>query len=198
MRTVELQLFSFSELSATAKEVVLDNYRDIHTRFDGWCEPIQEGFREKATEAGFEVEDIYFSGFWSQGDGAMFTYDRFNDSMLKNFVDQLTIKEEDKVIILSQGDTCGKGIHRGHYYHENSCDHYSMLDSTNPDWEYATDLISQHEDAFGQYVIDTYKDLCRELYKDLEKYYEELTSDEAVQEYIEENDYEFTEDGSIY
>lgn len=198
MRTVELQLFNFNELSPTAKQVVLDNYRDIHTRFDDWSEPIQEGFREKAIEAGFEIQNIYFSGFWSQGDGAMFTYSGFNDSMLKNFVAQLTIKEEDKVLILSQGDTCGKGIHRGHYYHENSCDHYSMLDSTNPDWEYATDLISKHEDAFGQYVIDTYKDLCRELYKDLEKYYEELTSDEAVQEAIEDNDYEFTEDGSIY
>ena len=198
MRTVQVQVFSFNELSATAKEVVLYNYRDIHTRFDDWSEPIQEGFREKAIEAGFEIEDIFFSGFWSQGDGAMFTYTGFNDSILKNFVEQVDLSEADKVIILSQGDTCGKGIHRGHYCHENSCDHYNTLDSTNPDWEYATDLISQHEDAFGQYVIDTYKDLCRELYSGLEKYYEELTSDEAVQEYIEESDYEFTEDGSIY
>ena len=198
MRTVQVQVFNFNELSATAKEVALENSRDINVHHDCWSEPVLEGFREKAIEAGFEIEDIFFSGFWSQGDGAMFTYSRFNDSMLKNFVAQLTIKEEDKVIILSQGDTCGKGIHRGHYFHENSCDHYSALDSTNPDWQYATDLISQHEDAFDEYVIITYKDLCRELYSDLGEYYEELTSDEAVQETIEDNKYEFTEDGQTY
>ena len=198
MRTVELQVFSFGELSATAKQVVLDNYRDIHTRFDDWCEPIQEGFREKAIEAGFEIEDIFFSGFWSQGDGAMFTYTAFNDAIMSNFVDQLDVSDADKVIVKAQAYVSGKGLHRGHYFHENSCDHYIYLESNNPDWEYATDLISQHEDAFEQYVIKTYKDLCGELYRDLEKYYEELTSDEAVQEAIEDNDYEFTEDGSIY
>ena len=198
MRTVELQVFSFSELSATAKEVVLYNYRDIHTRFDDWSEPIQEGFREKAIEAGFEIEDIFFSGFWSQGDGAMFTYTAFNDAIMSNFVDQLDLSDADKVIVKAQAYVSGKGLHRGNYCHEKSCDHYSTLDSTNPDWEYATDLISQHDEAFDKYVTKTYEDLCRELYKDLEEYHEELTSDEAVQEAIEDNEYEFTEDGSIY
>ena len=198
MRTVETKVYTFNELSDEAKQVALENFRDINTRFDDWSEPIQEGFREKATQAGFKIEDIFFSGFWSQGDGAMFTYSGFNDGMLKSFVEQLDLSDADKVVILSQADTCGKGIHRGHYYHEQSCDHYNTLDSTNPDWEYATDLISQHDDAFDKYVIRTYKDLCRELYRDLEEYYEELTSDEAIQEAIEENGYEFTEDGKIF
>jgi hypothetical protein len=194
MRVIETKVYTFAELSDSAKEVALENYREINTHGD-WYEPIYEGFKEEAEEAGFEVGDIFFSGFYSQGDGAMFEYNRFNDSILKNFVAQLTIKEEDKVIILSQGDTCGKGIHRGHYYHENSCDHYTTLDSTNPDWEYATDLISQHEDAFEEYVIETYKDLCRELFRDLREYYEELTSDDYVQETIEDNEWEFLESG---
>ena len=198
MRTVLVQVFNFSELNATAKEVALENFRDINTHHDCWSEPIQEGFREKATEAGFEIEDIFFTGFWSQGDGAMFTYSGFNDSMLKSFVEQLDLSDADKVIVLSQADTCGKGIHRGHYYHEKSCDHYSTLDSTNPDWQYATDLISQLDDAFDKYVTKTYEDLCRELYRDLEKFHEELTSDEAVQEAIEDNEYEFTQDGQTY
>ena len=198
MRTIETKVYTFNELSDEAKQVALENFRDINTRFDDWSEPIQEGFREKATQAGFKIEDIFFSGFWSQGDGAMFTYSGFNDGMLKSFVEQLDLSDADKVIILSQADTCGMGIHRGHYYHEQSCDHYNTLDSTNPDWEYATDLISQHDDAFDKYVIRTYKDLCRELYRDLEEYYEELTSDEAIQEAIEENGYEFTEDGKIF
>ena len=198
MRTVQVQLFNFSELNPTAKEVALERFRDINVNDDYWSDPILEGFREKATQAGFDIDQIYFSGFWSQGDGAMFTYTGFNDSMLKNFVEQVDLSEADKVIILSQADTCGKGIHRGHYYHEKSCDHYTTLDNTNLDWEYAADLISQLDDAFDKYVTKTYEDLCRELYGDLEKYYEELTSEEAVQEAIEDNGYEFTEDGQIH
>ena len=198
MRTVQVQLFNFSELNPTAKEVALERFKDINVNDDYWSDPILEGFREKATQAGFDIDQIYFSGFWSQGDGAMFTYTGFNDGMLKNFVEQVDLSEADKVIILSQADTCGKGVHRGHYYHEKSCDHYTTLDNTNPDWEYAADLISQLDDAFDKYVTKTYEDLCRELYRDLEKYYEELISDEAVQEAIEANGYEFTEDGQIH
>ena len=200
MRTVQVQVFNFSELNATAKQVALENFRDINTRFDDWSEPIQEGFREKATQAGFEIEDIFFSGFWSQGDGAMFTYTGFNDAVLNNFVDQLDLSDADKVIVKAQAYVSGKGLHRGNYYHEQSCDHYIWLESNNPDWEYGTDLIDtiNSTDAFDKYVIRTYKDLCRELYGDLEEYYEELTSDEAIQEAIEENGYEFTEDGQTY
>jgi len=156
---------------------------------------IYEGLKEQAGDAGFEVGDILFSGFYSQGDGAMFEYNGFNDNMLNMFVDQLTISEEDKVILRSQGVVSGKGVHSGHYYHEKSCDHYTYLESNNPDWEYATDLISQHEDAFEEYVIKTYEDLCRELFRDLREYYEELTSDDYVQETIEDNEWEFFESG---
>ena len=197
MRTVETKVYTFNELSDEAKQVAINNHREINA-YDGWWEPIYEGLHDRAEQAGFEVQDIYFSGFWSQGDGAMFTYSGFNDGMLKSFVEQLDLSDADKVVILSQADTCGKGIHRGHYYHEQSCDHYNTLDSTNPDWEYATDLISQHDDAFDKYVIRTYKDLCRELYRDLEKYYEELTSDEAVEDMLINNEYEFTENGKIF
>lgn len=197
MRTIETKVYTFDELSDEAKQVALDRHREINAH-DGWWDPIYDGLHNKAEEAGFEVEDIYFSGFWSQGDGAMFTYSGFNENMLKGFVAQLDLSEEDKVIILSQADTCGKGIHRGHYYHEKSCDHYSTLDSTNPDWEYATDLIEGLDGAFENYVIEVYEDLCGELYKDLEEYYNELTSDEYVAEMLIDNEYEFTENGYMF
>ena len=199
MRTVQVQVFNFNELSPAAKQVALDNFREINTHMD-WSEPIQEDFRERATQAGFEIEDIFFSGFWSQGDGAMFTYAGFSDALLNNFADQLDLSDADKVIVKAQGYASGKGLHRGNYYHEKSCEHHIWLDSNNPDWEYGTDLIDtiNSTDAFDKYVIKTYEDLCTELYRDLEKYHEELTSDEAVQEGIEDNEYEFLEDGQTY
>lgn len=197
MRTIETKVYTFDELSDEAKQVALDRHREINA-YDGWWEPIYEGLHDRAEQAGFEVEDIYFSGFWSQGDGAMFTYKDFNENMLKGFVAQLDLSDADKVIILSQADTCGKGIHRGHYYHEKSCDHYSTLDSTNPDWEYATDLIEGLDGAFENYVTEVYEDLCGQLYNSLHSYYDELTSDEYVAEMLIENEYEFTENGYMF
>lgn len=197
MRTVETKVYTFEELSDEAKQVALDRHREINAH-DGWWDPIYEGLTEKAKEAGFEVQDIYFSGFWSQGDGAMFTYKGFNDNILKGFVAQLQLSEEDKQLILSQGVVSGKGLHRGHYYHEKSCDHYVYLESNDPDFEYATDLIDGLDGAFENYVTEVYEDLCGQLYKDLEEYYNELTSDEYVGEMLIENEYEFTEDGKIF
>ena len=197
MRVVETKVYTFNELSATAKEVAIENNRDINTHFD-WYEPIFEGFRELALEKGFDVDDIFFSGFWSQGDGAMFTYSGFSDALLNSFVDQLTISDQDKVVIKSQGYASGKGLHKGNYYHEKSCDHHIWLESNNLDWQYTTDLISQHEVAFEQYVIKTYQDLCGELYSDLNKYHDELTSDECVAEVLDEREYEFTKDGNNF
>ncbi len=196
MREVVVKVYSFEELPATAKQVAIENHRDIEVQHD-WYQPMFEGFREKATQAGFEVEDIFFSGFWSQGDGAMFEYSRFNENMLKGFVTQLSIAEEQKQMLLDNADTCGKGIHRGMYYHENSCDHYTTLDATSDDQSIA-DFVVQYEDEFDKYVLSTYKNLCGELYKDLNKYHDELTSDEYVAETLIQNDWEFTEDGNIF
>ena len=197
MRVVETKVFTFAELSNSAKEVALENNRDINTHFD-WYEPIYEGFKEQAEEVGFQVEDMFFSGFWSQGDGAMFTYCGFNDTLLNNFVDQLDLSDADKVILKAQGVVSGKGLHRGNYYHEKSCEHHVWLESNNPDWEYATDLISQHEDAFNEYVIKTYEDLCGELYGDLREYHDELTSDDCVAERLIDSEYEFTGSGQTF
>ena len=194
MRTIETKVYTFEELSDEAKQVALDRHREINAH-DGWWDPIYEGLHDKAEEAGFEVQDIYFSGFWSQGDGAMFTYSRFNDNILKGFVAQLDLSEEDKQLMLSQAVVDGKGIHRGHYYHEKSCDHYSWLESNDPSNEQATDLIEGLDGAFENYVIEVYEDLCGQLYSSLNRYYDELTSDEYVAEMLIDNEYEFTENG---
>ena len=128
----------------------------------------------------------------------MFTYKDFNENMLKGFVAQLDLSEEDKQLILAQAVVDGKGIHRGHYYHHKSCDHYSWLQSNDPSNEQATDLIDGLSDAFEDYVIEVYEDLCIGLYSSLNSYYDELTSDEYVGEMLIDNEYEFTEDGVMF
>jgi hypothetical protein len=52
-------------------------------------------------------------------------------------------------------------------------------------------------DALG-IVEETRHNFCREIYRALETEYDYLTSEEAIIETIEANEYEFTEDGELY
>ena len=75
---------------------------------------------------------------------------------------------------------------RGRYYHE-----YTMpVDVTrdSPRWQPPT------EDA-EEIVTEALRDLARWLYRQLEREYDYLSSDEAVDEIIAANEYTFTEAG---
>lgn len=58
--------------------------------------------------------------------------------------------------------------------------------------------MTSFESGFVDFVTDKYEDLCHELYKSLEKEYEYLNSDEAVDESLIVNEYEFDEDGNRF
>jgi hypothetical protein len=70
----KLKGFSFEELSDAAKETAREWWRSCNTHDDGWYEPVQEDAIKVFALFGFSVEadDIAFSGFSSQGDGASF------------------------------------------------------------------------------------------------------------------------------
>lgn len=197
MRIVETKVYTFEELSAPAKQNAIENHRDINTH-DGWWEPIFEGITEEANAKGFHVGNIYFSGFWSQGDGAMFEYTTLGDTLLNNFVDQLDLSPMRKSWLRTITFADSKGVHRGHYYHENCCTH--LLDF-EPNGSSGTNIdawINSFADQFEEFVISEYKTLCRELYSRLSEYNDELTSDEEVADTLIENKYEFTKDGNIF
>lgn len=56
------------------KDELIEKYRYMNV--DGgydWWESIEEDLRSDMDAIGFTVDKMYFSGFWSQGDGACFT-----------------------------------------------------------------------------------------------------------------------------
>jgi hypothetical protein len=71
MRTIRTKVYKFDELSEQAKQVAIEENRDINVDWD-WYEPMFEGFKEQLEEVGFYDVDIFFRGFYSQGDGASF------------------------------------------------------------------------------------------------------------------------------
>jgi len=138
---------------------------------------------------------ISFTGFWSQGDGA--SYQAFyayrknatreirsyapKDTRLHAIVDDLLAIQRRNFYQLR-----AEVSHRGNYYHE-----YCMaisVERDSPTWQ---DMTTDAEDA----VIEALRDLARWLYRQLEREYEYLSSDEAVDETIVVNQYTFTETG---
>ena len=197
MRIVETKVYTFEELAENSQQIAIDNHRDVNT-YDGWWEPIFEGITEEAEQAGFKVENIYFSGFWSQGDGAMFEYTTVGDTLLDKFVDQLDLSPMRKSWLRSQTFAQSRGTHSGHYYHENCCSHVVDFEPNFSTYGNFWEWIGSFADQYEEFVIAEYKTLCGELYSRLNKYNDELTSDQEVADTIIMNDWEFDVDGNNF
>ena len=197
MRIVETKVYTFEELAENSQQIAIDNHRDVNT-YDGWWEPIFEGITEEAEQAGFHVGNIYFSGFWSQGDGAMFEYTTLGDTLLNKFVDQLDLSPMRKSWLRTQTFAQSEGKHSGHYYHENCCSHVVDFEPNFSTYGNFWEWIGSFADQYEEFVIAEYKTLCRELYSRLSAYNDELTSDEEVAETIIMNEWEFDVDGNNF
>ena len=69
-KTIEITLYQFDELSDKAKEKAANHYLENWMQ-DNWWDCTYEAMKEDGEHNhGFNVKDIRFSGFWSQGDGA--------------------------------------------------------------------------------------------------------------------------------
>lgn len=218
----EQKKFSFSELSKEAQSNALDELRDINVQVDYWHEDVIDYFKEQMEEFGLDDVEVSYSGFFSQGDGASFTAyvtdtQKFMKEALQLESDEWLdmgdgVKPKDELDALRSDlldigfDTREKltpgnfliSIRRtsNRYSHENTIegdvdieDIPESIEDEFPTYEY-TDKIQDK-------VTDWARTKSRKLYSDLEKEYDYLTSDEAVQETIENNDYEFTEDGEL-
>lgn len=196
MRTIQVELYKFNELSQEAQNSAVESEQYVNL-YDDWHEHVYEKHKRIATEAGFGVKDQYHSGFWSQGDGAMFTYNDLDPKLLKEAVHSLFMTREQKDL-LSTAYLSGHGKHSGHYYHEHSADHHINLEvDGSEESDKLQSLIDEHYTAVEHYITKLYRSLCQDLYKDLRSTYYELTSREAIIEGIEANDLEFYEDGKL-
>lgn len=207
MRTIQTTVYTFEELSEQAKEKAREWYRSGAFDYD-WFDFVYEDAATIAEMFGLDIctqrvqlkdgshrydPSIFFSGFWSQGDGACFAgsyqYKKGalkavrqhapNDKRLHEIVS--TLQQLQRVNFYQV--TC-KTKHYGHYYH-SGC------------------MSVECERADGRDVINEYdfrvcmRDFADWIYNQLEKEYEWLNSDEQVDESIITNEYEFDEEGNI-
>lgn len=199
-KTTETIYYSIQEVKENSEllEKVLERNRFMHVDFDDWHDFIIEDFKEKIEAAGFNISIIYYSGFWSQGDGAMFEYSSISQDLLKEFTDTLDLSPMRKGWILNNVYASAKGTQRGHYYHENSCSHeiYWEIDNGDLNWDRPLyKWLESFADQFETFLVDKYIDFCGDIYHALEKEYDYLTSDEFIIQSFEDNDTHFLENG---
>ena len=192
----------FDALPEDLKDKILDEHRHWNTEHIDWWEGVYEQFKGDMDAIGIQVERMYFSGFWSQGDGACFEGCVFDWELFLNslgYTDAALTDHATRNFSFSVA-------HFGHYYHEN-CTSFGFdtpLPCHNEDEDFIDDY-SPHEraslqeavwiallsgyssDSFEREFNEAFKNHMRDLYKRLEQEYDYLTSDEAVLDSLEAN-----------
>ena len=69
MKTKTINVYSFDELSEQAKEKAREWFRAGTLDYE-WWDGVFEDAKRVGALIGIGIDDIRFSGFWSQGDGA--------------------------------------------------------------------------------------------------------------------------------
>ena len=208
-RIIETTVYTIDELPDAAKENARIWYRHqgLH---DEWYDFVFEDFETICRILGVtlrtspvrlfgggtrEKPHLFFRGFASQGDGASFegalSHARGSvrairahapkDEELHRIADELQAVQKRNFYQLG-----GSIRTRGNYCHEHSM--AIEVERDSPTWQPMTDGA---EDT----VIEALRDLARWFYRQLEREYDYLTSDAAVDESIAINGFTFTAQG---
>jgi len=206
---IETTVYELHELSDAAKEKARAWFREAAGGWD-WHDSVYDDFEQICRILGIELKTrtvrlmgggtrqtpcIWFTGFYSQGDGACFegiyTYEKGaarhireyapQDEELHRIAARLFDVQRDNFFQLRADAT-----HRGRYYHA-----YSMDIAVERDSPACQDMTAGAEDA----VTECLRDLANWLYRQLEREWDTMMSDEYADEGIAANAYTFTESG---
>ena len=206
---IETIVYRLDELSDAAQDRARAWYREVGFS-DDWFDAVFADFEAIAEILGIrlnthsvrlwgggsrEAPCIWFSGFWSPGDGAcwegVYTYRHGAVRAIRAYAPQdrklhriaETLRDVQRRNFYQLGAEIS---HRGHYHHE-----FSMAVTVTRDSPTGQDVTS---DA-AAIITKALRDLARWLYGQLQAEYDYLASDETIDDTIAANDYTFTADG---
>lgn len=215
MRTIETQVFTYSELSESAKSNARDCYRNSVAGDNFFAECVYDDAADIGDIIGIDLRQtrktkkdgsplytptIFYSGFSSQGDGACFESSyRYKPGALKALRAHIggESKGDKELLRICKGlqDIQRKYFYRlqattkhsGHYCH-SGCMRVSV--------DYVGDYVDRETDKGEDEITQLLRDFADWIYVRLETEYEWENSDDNIAEIIEANGYEFTEDGA--
>ncbi len=186
--------YSFDELSPKAQQHAIESHRYINTEHGDWWQPCYEDFYQIGSIMGIEIDNIFFSGFSSQGDGACFEgrYS-FAPGAAKKL--RAHAPKDEKLAVIMRGineaqrpfgyTASARVKHMGHYCHSGCTE-----------IEVTTEKDSWAHNKDEKPLRDALRAFMDWMYQQLEVQHDYLVSDEVVKETMESNDYEFDIEGN--
>lgn len=210
VQATETKLYTFDELSESAKERARDWYREGNAEDTYWSESVIDDAATIAALLGIDLStrtvrlmdnttrqepQIFWSGFSSQGDGASFHGRwRYSKGMRRAIRAHVGTSKLDLELIRI-ADVLAK-ISRKYFYR-------ACIDVSSNDSRYSHEMTMRFEDV-GEpemsaddfdTVSEALRDFARWIYRSLEQECDYVNSAEQVDESIRANEYEFTEEG---
>ena len=154
MHTIETQAFAYEELNEEAKENAREWYKRGELNQD-WHEYIYDDAKACAALLGINIDKIYFSGFYSQGDGACFdgsySYKKGALTAIKAYAPlDTTLHEIARELQAIQKPAfyrlCAEVEHSGRYYHEN-CTEFTITNNGEYFFDSRDSYIRDNESA---------------------------------------------------
>ena len=202
MRTIRTKVYQFSELKTKeAKEKAIEVMRNINVDYD-WWEYVYEDLKRLAAYFGLDVDTkkTYFSGFSHQGQGSSFTADIDIKKML-DCVKNETWKEyapKEKLSFQSVTKEMYRVVDLISAYVEPTNREISIKVICNTEAGEAYPNIYAALESLEELITDVCETINHWFFKTLEAEYDYQTTDEAIIETIEANEYEFKADGTRF
>jgi len=209
MKTIKIRLYEFAELEEKAKDKALKELFDINVNFD-WYDTVFYDFQAIVKTLGISLtaNNIHFSGFYSQGDGSAFKASVNLPELLAGVKNEnwksyaplleldLPVYEADKHLIKLIKN---EGIDISPQIIQPTRSYYVRVDMNFqfPYNNHRFDRIEAELEKLEEWLQAVADKLNRYLYKSLQDDYDYQTSDKAIIEAIEANEYHFTADGKL-
>lgn len=188
--TTTCEIFTFDELSDSAKETARDMWRESGLDYDWWCYVYSDAY-ECAAIIGVDIDKINFSGFCSQGDGARFigkyAYKKASTLAIRAYAPQYTDLHSiaDNLQAIQKAAFYRLYAHTSYsgFYEHSGC----MAVSVDRDSSNYQDMTSEQESQ----VTNLLREFADWIYSRLSSEYDWLMSNENIDESILVNEYEF-------
>lgn len=193
MKTIEIQVYEFDELTEDAKENARQRFRDVSQEFYE-AEYVIDDAKTIGSLFGLDIKHVFYSGFYSQGDGACFegSYE-YKKGGLKEVKEYAPKDAELHEIVADLQELQRKNFYQlsaatkqyGFYSHSGCM----VVDV----WDNRTGGHADRETT--ESMTDILRLFADWIYTSLENEYEYQDSDVVIDENIRANEYDFDENG---
>jgi len=196
-RYMQVAIYKFNELPENLKQKVLDNYRDINVDtdwwvFDGLLDPSKEEVKKLSPE-----DKKRYNKLMKEGKSVIKYKIGAFDLERGNYLQVEDVEPNDEKLFWGMlGLTKNE---QSKIYKIKSYNDRNMETDTKIEVWFDEDakISDAQKESIEKQVSEKWSDIIHEAKNSLRKDYEWLTSDEAVKETIEANEYDFNEQGKI-